>query len=86
MLSDSPNVTYNLVKSVWLKNCNGKAERIEGRTLGDGLRYTELQDLAHLLGISLSPHIAPTVVMIRPNGFGHYVVIDETGKTHDPNA
>ncbi len=86
MLSDSEIVTYDLVKSVWLKNCNGRIERIEGRTLGDGLRWTELLDVAHLLGIAMSPHIAPTIVMITKNHVGHFVVIGKDGTIHDPSA
>ena len=86
MMSDSESVTYDLVKNVWLKSCNGLAERIERNTIGGGLRYTELLDIAHLLGIRLTPHIAPTIVQITKNSGGHYVVIDKDGKIHDPSA
>jgi hypothetical protein len=79
-------VTYQMVRYVWLSNCNGDVNRI--LAAGKGLRIFEVLDLGHLFGIKLFPYAAPIIVQINSksgNG-GHYVVITPDGTILDPSA
>ncbi len=83
MMCESDRITYQFVKTVWKKHCNGDEQRL---TQGGGLRYTEIIDLLHLLGARMVPNVAPTFVQITKNGNGHFVVIDRQGRILDPSA
>ena len=79
-------VTYQMVRSVWLSNCHGDLLKIIAG--GNGLRIFEVQDLAHMFRIKSFPYVAPTIVQINSkSGNGsHYVVITPDGTILNPSA